>query len=483
MYKGLALLLPAALAGCGVLSPVMRSDVLDYSEVIEETSDKFLLRNVLEARDDAPVHFVELPKITGTLQATASLPGAVQFSGRAVNAGTGIIYDTLTPTIGVQSSPSFEVDNLATKEFVTGLSLPIDPRFVKYWIDRGLDIRIILLLFFSSARITDTCEGATDACKPGVITVHNSPREAANFIVRCKANAPADECHARTGFELYLTLIDSMKTNFVAHGYKEKSLIAQGVTLNPHDISDFDPKMYELELSGDHKSYTIYSTLSEQKMALCLVYGSSVIAPGNLLGNACTDDEVIKKGSAEGKKAKSEKLDKLPVLLPAGQEQTLLRPCGTSSQEADFCQLLRRFLRDSSRPDNDRFTLELVPRSTAEMVRFLGDLLYYQDHSAIRDAHHNIPVTLGFDRDCANAGPGAADGTECLRKQGGWLFRTNGNNGEPRFALRYRNVRYTIAENDPNDHSLEVFAVVNQLVNLNKSASSFQTTPTIRVIP
>lgn len=155
------------LAGCGIWSPVIRSDVIDYGDVVETTSDKFLLVNILEARDNAPLHFMEFPKVSGSLTATASLQSAIPFAPQAVGFdGGGIIDPTLTPNIGVTASPTFEVDNVDTTDFTTGTTAQIDPKFVKYWIDRGLDKRIILHMFFSSATISEKQE-TPESCKPG----------------------------------------------------------------------------------------------------------------------------------------------------------------------------------------------------------------------------------------------------------------------------------------------------------------------------
>ena len=142
------------LNGCGVWSSTIRSDVLDYSNAIEETMDKFLLINVLEARDNAPIHFMEMPKINGSLQATASLSASVPFFPHPVHGGDSVINDSISPTVSAQSTPNFEVDNLDTKDFATGVSSPIDPKQIQYWFDRGLDHRLLLFLFFSSIQIT-----------------------------------------------------------------------------------------------------------------------------------------------------------------------------------------------------------------------------------------------------------------------------------------------------------------------------------------
>jgi hypothetical protein len=127
----LAFLLLAGLAGCGVWTSTIRSDVLDYNSVVTDTIDKYLLVNVLEARDNVPIHFMEMPKITGTLQATASVQGSALFP-QSVHGGTGIASSTLTPNISVSSTPTFEVDNLDTKDFATGTTSPLDTKQIQY---------------------------------------------------------------------------------------------------------------------------------------------------------------------------------------------------------------------------------------------------------------------------------------------------------------------------------------------------------------
>lgn len=157
--RPLLLVIAALLGGCGIQSTVIRSQALTYDDVIEDTTDKLLLLNILRAKDKAPLHFDEIPSIHESIQATAGLQASWPFGPRLANSNTGP-RNMVQPTLGVQIAPSFEVDHLDTKDFVTGIASPIDPKFVKYWLDRGLDRRIILLLFFSAADITRTKVGA-----------------------------------------------------------------------------------------------------------------------------------------------------------------------------------------------------------------------------------------------------------------------------------------------------------------------------------
>jgi hypothetical protein len=178
------------LSGCGVWSDTIRSDIGDYSSAIGETADKNLLVNILEARDGAPIHSVEMPKITGSLQATASLSATAEAFPTVVNGGTGVLNQSVTPMASVQSSPTFEVDNLDSKDFVTGVTSQIDPKQIQYWFDKGLDRRILLLLFFSSIDVHYRECVRPDADKP-----LPGQKEAYDICIRRYGTANA-ECDA-----------------------------------------------------------------------------------------------------------------------------------------------------------------------------------------------------------------------------------------------------------------------------------------------
>src|SRR5882672_1161826 len=60
MHRVLAIGLTVLLSGCGFSSAVIRSEALDFGEVIEDTTNKLLVINVLRARDKAPLHDADL---------------------------------------------------------------------------------------------------------------------------------------------------------------------------------------------------------------------------------------------------------------------------------------------------------------------------------------------------------------------------------------------------------------------------------------
>ena len=217
-----------ALPGCGVQSTVIRSQALSYDDVIEDTTDKLLLLNILRAKDKAPLHFDEIPSIHESIQATAMVQASWPFGPRLANANSGP-RNMLQPTLGVQVTPTFEVDHLDTQDFVTGIASPIDPKFVKYWLDRGLDRRLVLLMFFSAATITETDISAVGGQKIRTIRLMNSPRDAIDTLAQQEdllRKGPVPEelrCDTTSDFQHYLKLIDSLKP-FSPQYFKEPRL-------------------------------------------------------------------------------------------------------------------------------------------------------------------------------------------------------------------------------------------------------------------
>ena len=114
------------------------------------------------------------------------------------------------------------------------------------------------------------------------------------------------------------------------------------------------------------------------------------------------------------------------------------------------------------------------------MFQYLGDVVYYEENLATHpQPGRNQNLTLGY---CDPAG----SLKNCDSNSGGFLFRLM-HEADPainaRLMITYRGERYYLASDSLNDHSLQVIAILNQLVNLNKSASSLNVTPYVQALP
>jgi len=275
MFRVIALGLCMWLCGCMISPAAIKSDTLGFGEVIEDTTNKLLVLNVLRARDKAPLHFADIPLMRETLQQSFSFTW-LDFFG--VSRAPSSTRDSLVAGTSVQKSPSFDLNHLHSKDFITGISSPIDPKVVKYWLDRGLDRRLALLLFFSAVEITETL---SEKGPVNTIRLSNSPREAAEVIKARKPGSAGGEallCDRQSDFERYLKLLNQVRT-FFANTYRERRLLAKDLTAgssadsrNLQAFAALDQSKVQLVYDQARGTYSVYSLGSEQKIAFCF-YG------------------------------------------------------------------------------------------------------------------------------------------------------------------------------------------------------------------
>jgi hypothetical protein len=478
---------------------------MSYGEVIEDTTNKLLVVNVLRARDKAPLHFADIPVIRESMQASASL-GFLNVLGPNFPPTTTTMRDTRSGALTVQSSPSFELTHLQSKDFITGISSPIDPKIVKYWLDRGLDRRIVLLLFFSAAEIVET---RSENGPVRTVRIMNSPRDAVDFIRARKipfSGPEALKCDTQSDFERYLKLLNLVRT-FFAHTYRERRQLARGMNLDPEkdsrnlqSFAALDQSKVQLVYDKGTSTYNLYAVSNEQKVAFCFYDDrpSPGVSPSQY--------EVVQAGAERAGDRRScfQNVVDLPPEDSTKRELTqtpvFFRGPADVKQPSRYCDIYNRFARISP-PEKDaagfpKLEVRLHIRSVGEIFQFLGDLVHYQDeirHYLESEPQPkvklNTPVTFGYCPD--DPGPGCND----------IFFRVDGDPANARFTLTYRDRSYAVAninaavdaarragsggqENGhQKDHSIEILSVLHQLVNLNKSASDIRATPSVQVLP
>jgi hypothetical protein len=489
------------LCGCGASPAIIKSDSLAFGEVIEDTTNKLLVVNVLRARDKAPLHFTDIPVIRESMQQTASLAFVDLLGSLSTTA-----RDTRAGTLSVQTSPSFELTHLQSKDFITGISSPIDPKIVKYWLDRGLDRRIVLLLFFSAAEVVET---RSEKGPVRTVKIMNSPRDAIDVIwgrTGPFSGPEAFKCDVQSDFERYLKLLNLVRT-FFAHTYRERRQLARGMNLDPEKDSKnlqafaaLDQTKVQLVYDKGLSAYSLYALSNEQKVAFCF-YDDR---PPSGLPSA--QYEVMQAGAERVGDRKScyQSIVDAPIedstRPQLSETPVFFRGPAEVKQASRFCEIYNRFARVTP-PVRDadgypKLEVRLHIRSVGEIFQFLGDLLHYQEE--IRrylesdqqgKQKLNTPVTFGYCPD--DPGPGCND----------IFFRLDGDPGNARFTLNYRERNYAVANiNSLNgaprrdgssgadnahqkDHTLEILSVLHQLVNLNKSAADIRATPSVQVLP
>ena len=490
------------LGGCAISPSVMKSDTLGMGEVLEDTTNKLLVLNLLRARDNAPLHFADLPIMRESLQQSFTFSW-LNFLG--ASRAPSSTRDSVAIGTSIQKTPSFDLSQLHSKDFITGISSPIDPKIVKYWIDRGLDRRIVLLLFFSAVEIVET---QSENGPVNTIRIMNAPREAVDVIKQRGQLAAPDEarCDIQSDFERYLKLLNTLRT-FFAHGYRERRLIARDVSPGPPEdsknlqkLAALDQSKMQLVLDRERGTYNLYSLSGEQKIAFCFYDDAEITrassAQYEVIDSAgtpmsdrrsCFENVVDVGAEGPGRRARSP----LRVFFPG---------VAAVQQPSRYCSIYNRFTGTGPKPSAKpgtypKLELRLYIRSVGEIFQFLGDLLHYQealkqhlDQNRHAGLKLNTPVTFGYCGDKPE--PGCDD----------IFVRLNADPCNARFALTYRDKEYYVGNFEPGgsnaqgltcrpdatarkDHTLEVLSVLHQLVGLNKSATDIRSTPSVQVLP
>jgi len=490
-----------SLSAC--VGSVMKSHMFSLDDVLEDTTDKLLVLNILRARDKAPLHFSDISDFHTSITETAGLSIGREFdyfpgSLNGANAGTGRKF-TNVPSFSYSISPTMNVTHLDTKDFVTGIASPIEPRFVKYWLDRGLDRRIVLLTFFSEVSILrkDFHGGPTRS-----ISILNAPREATEHIRRRKGLSDDDllRCDGLSEFERFLKLINSIST-FFANSYTERRPLVSNLKLQSFETKDLqalaalDPAKFLVTLDDDKtRTYSVRGLSSEQKIALCFY--------NDLTRESCfrsVIDQAVPTASLTG----ADDSHAQPVLFPGIKDPDEIKA------PSDYCAIYNDFLKGDYKNEVRELNLTLRIRSVGEIIQFLGDLLHYQDElSRLRSQLHlerlHSPITFGY---CPPGKAGCSDQGFCSqdaeRRQplcNDVFFTLDSGRCGARFELSYRGKDYAVGNFDPpdpdsdggckatagansHDHTLEILSVVHQLIDLNRSAADIRTTPFVQVLP
>jgi hypothetical protein len=503
MQRVLAVGLSILLSGCGLGSMIIKSESVSFGDTIEDTTNKLLVTNVLRARDKAPLHFADIPVIRETITQSASLSFLNPMGPRLGSTQR----DILTGVGGLIMTPSFDINHLHSKEFITGITSPIDPKIVKYWLDRGLDRRIVLLLFFSAVEIIET---RSETGPVNTIRIANSPREAVDVIRnRTPASEGRDElrCDTQSDFERYLKLLNTLRT-FFAHSYKERRLLAGGLKSRAdadgrvlQALTTIDPARVQVVHDKSSATYSLYLLSGDPKVAFCF-YDDAQSA-----GTPSRQFEFIDSGRASA----SDKKNCFQSIVEVGAEDAekkdivpspLFFPGAATVKSASaYCGIYNRFTgigaSTASKPGGyPKLELKLYIRSVGEIFQFLGDLLHYQeevrkhvDANPQLNLKLNAPITFGYCGD--HPEPGCDD----------IFLRLDGDPCNARFTLAYRDQEYRVANFDPpggasrqgaqcrpdptprKDHTLEILSVLHQLVGLNKFATDVRSTPSVHVLP
>lgn len=433
------------------LSPQVASDVLSYHETADVTANRIILLNVLRARDDAPLHFAELSLQHGQVSEQGGVAFVVPFG--QVPKSSSLPRAALAPTVAVGDQVAFDLGTLDTQNFTQGVTAPIQPTMLKYFLDSGVDDRLVVMLLVSGVRLPGGQEAIANfprserwVCYPdGFPPPHELPTR---YEMRALGeNIPACKAHDRE-FVGFLRVLNALRRIYAV---SYRPFIPVGAPFRPdlskslHDLLALDPARQDIRpASGGRLQLGLLAPT--EKIVLC---EEAPTVPG-------ADPPAPSSGTAN-----------------PGDTATPAQVCGATNASVVNTDAGQGV----SAPGVPDFTL----RSTLGIFAFLGQVLGSQESRS----------TPGNDV-CIRLDPPqtATDRPSCNKGQ--VLFHLTHDPRAARFGVTFDGQYWGVPDAAPCtnsasttycDHTLETLSMLSLLLNLNKAARDIPSTPAVQLVP
>jgi hypothetical protein len=432
-------LVASCIAGCSFtsLSPLIKNNALDYNRVVEDFTNNIMVTNILRARDRAPLHYSDI----GSIQVTTT-------SATAAQAIFPILAPTLSTTPGnvqlgsvsLTNAPLVNVATLDTDDFIRGITTPITGDTIKHFLDEGLDPRVAMLLFF------DGIKGYQDNFRVQLPSEYVLMRSRSHktcpygdnethYCINISAGEKVMNDPDNNEFWKYLTIVNYEYYGLYANEYRELQNVgrfAPSLKTALKDVTAPDPAKIQLASDG-----TIYAVLPDTRVMLCRSLNPN--------------DPYLKKHEGLFEHA----ANRIPATtndhFRIFSLSEIAQPVG---QLSTVCTSGRIRVRSDLHPEIPI----LYPRSPQGMIEFLGALLRLQ-------RKEGRVITVG------------------VEPSSGALFSLSNNPAGARFTVTYHGESYYVKEANSSDHTLEVLALLNQMLDLYKSAKDVPRFPAITVAP
>jgi len=142
-----------ALSSCRLpplFTPSVRQNADEFSQTMDDFTDKALLANVLRARDFAPLNFAELTNISGQFSFSEQVGLSNPF-GNVLGPGR----NTATSGVSASATPTITLGDLNTQNFMATMVQPVSATYIASKWNEGLPHALLLYLFVKSIRFAD----------------------------------------------------------------------------------------------------------------------------------------------------------------------------------------------------------------------------------------------------------------------------------------------------------------------------------------
>lgn len=494
MFRGILLLfglLCTLLTGCS-LSPEIDHQAVDYFQANDLAANQIILLNILRAKDGAPLHFSELAQIRGQLSVGAS--GLATFPFGPIAHATTLPRQLATLGVTVSSAPSFDISSLDTKDFTDGVMAPITPQTTEFFLNEGIDYRMVLLLLVSGIRPAATTqnpypemllnapESSRRVCyteKPKEETVASNYRIVSIDPLGLVRQGPTGTIAEHSAFSCpagyngfneseyyaFLRQVDSIKRLYPVSAIRPPRPVGPPFALdmdkNLRAIAEIDPTKYRLVRRRDGQ-YQLMSASHGSVIALCEDSGSG---PPQVVSVLASGDDPVASVSSTA-------CDPSRNIMPDDDGDDGSFDDSAASQKSRI--IIGR--------SPGTFTLQL--RSALEVIQYVGQVLAFQQ--AETEQHPNLPER------CITVEPAPADITAPTCSAGPLfhLDKTNALASLSNVSIDYGGQYWALPPpqpcNDPEgrcDHTLETMSMISLLLNQNKSAKDIATTPAVQTVP
>jgi hypothetical protein len=449
----LLVLICIPLTAC-TLGDAINHQIFEYYQTNDLASNQIILLNILYARDGAPLHFSELSQIRGQL--TASTSASTTFPFGVIGHANPSPRDLATIGATVSTSPSFDIVSLDTKDFTAGVMSPVTPDAIRFFLNEGIDYRMVLMLLVSGIRPAGSSEmvlnAPNDSRKVCIGAPHalGTNEEISNYRIMSAGESCSNDF---SEFFAFLNIVNHINRLYPVSVQTPPKPVgppfALAMNSNLRAVTGIDPTKYRL------------TRLPSGQYQLMTVPRSSMVVLCEATGNSA---RVISVLSAS---------DDVP-----------------SRVRADACTTRRSYDEDAGASSAaPMVTIGVTPgtyalelRSTLGVIRHVGQILAFQEAETAR--HPKLPercITLQFIP--YDASHETCNGSVLIR-----LLKTAVIDMPSDVSVLYHGDRWSLPaphncqDQEHCDHSQETMSIISLLLNRNKSAKDIPSTPAVQVV-
>lgn len=472
-------------SGCAFRGDVKRMSV-DFNATVADSANELTLLNVLRAKEYRPLHFSSFSLVRGSISMSAGSGFEPTFKGGQTTTKTDIAGKVATdivegvdsflfkPSASFSTGPSFDVSVQDTQEFYQGILTSVPKETIAHYLHQGWrdDLLAYLLVQRVNFRLKNDIVELDDKGVP----VRDAKGKARVVLPAGSLVASIEQMpHSEDELLAFKQFVQCYELSAITETPKAVDLAsaARLTELKLEDLRHLDGKALTLSKAlaaspAAEEAIVQRPRAPYERLKLYLRDRPVEATRADFISASKQGDETPHRTCTRVNKYIPEAPGELHVseALPAGAPE---RPEGPSGRyNVDPSSPIGAKLTAARATLEPQVEVELVIRSVEGIFTFLGDYLRTDD-----DHHH----AAGDDRQYP---------THVYTVEGKRLFDVSETRtgGRPVVSAQLDGRRYyVIADgNESHKHTMQVIALLQQLVNLQKKSSDKPATQAVRVL-